>query len=64
MPSELQYNQHYKDWLKEINERIQLASLKAAMATNAEFDLAIECIYRSRLFQSDEERFAYLFEQY
>ena len=36
MTTELQYNQHYKDWLTEIKERIQRARLKAALAANAE----------------------------
>ncbi len=36
MTNELQHTQHYKDWLKEIKERIQRARLKAALAANAE----------------------------
>jgi len=31
---------------------------------HSEFDLATERLYRSRPFESDEERLAYLFEQY
>jgi hypothetical protein len=37
------------------------ADLRAARTAN---DLAVECCYRSRLFESDDERLAYLFKEY